>query len=278
VTKANRAIVNDILTAEHEAMDDDDKAALLAARPRLLLREPGAELKPGEVEVPTLPLPPPIDRDELDTFLLAIACTPTGQADVIYETVASFDDPGAVADLCHQALFELPSRDVGRHLTMLSLLGGLRHDSSAEPLERFVWMEDSQVYDTEHVAQSDDQGGSADSIFPHSGLLQARAAEMLVWATGGSSLEAVRRVLDGHPSAAVRVATIDAHLYAADDHEEARIQVEGMVRAEDRWAVGLPRRIDFEDPKAFDAALARRQAELGSEPPLPERRDAGKKY
>jgi hypothetical protein len=259
-------------------MDDYEAAALLAERPQLLLREPDAELKPGEVEVPTLPLPPPRDRDELDTFLLAVACTPTGQADLIYETIAGFDDPGAVADLVHQAMFELPSRDVGRHLTMLSLVGSLRHESSTEPLERFVWLEDSQVYDTEHVDRYDGEEGSADSIFPASGLLQARAAEMLVWAAGGASLEAVRRVLDGHPSSAVRVAAIDAHLYAAGDQQDARRQLDGMVRAEDRWAVGLPRRTDYEDPTEFDAALTQRQAEFGTEPPLPQQRGPKDRY
>jgi hypothetical protein len=233
--------------------------------PPLQLREPGGGPKPEEVESPTLPLPPPRDRDELESFLRAVAFTPTGQRDVIRGTIADFEDRAGAARLLHEALFELPVGDNARHLVILSVLGELAHDSSVEPLEAFVWLTDDQVHATPAV-----RSGPAASEWHPGGLLQARAAEMLVSLTRARHLDGIRRILQDHPLVDVRISTIDAYAFAFDDTADAQEELRGMVREEDRWAVGLPRRWSGGDTNEFDAAMDRHAAELGIEVEVPE--------
>ncbi len=84
-------------------------------------------LSPAPVESPTLPLPPPRDRAELDRLLHAVASTPSGERHLIIDTVAAFSEPGVVAQLLHEDLLDLPCRDGGRHLMLLlAVIGQLR--------------------------------------------------------------------------------------------------------------------------------------------------------
>lgn len=229
-------------------------------------------LRPGdEVESPTLPLPPPRDRAELERLITAVALAPAGERELIIETVAGFEERDQVADLLHEALFELPVRDVGRHGMVLSLIGELRHRSSVEELDRFVWLDDEQILPPDaHEGES----GGADCHFEPFGALQARAAEMLVWVSRGVHLERVRRILYEHPDTQVRVAAIDACAYATGDDPLMLGALREIARVQDHWAVGLPRRSatrdgDF-DVAAFDAAVLRHLREFGSVPELPE--------
>lgn len=238
--------------------------------PSLQLREPGERLKPEEVESPTLPLPPPRDRRELDRLLSAVANTPTGQRDLIRETIADFNDRATVADLLHQALFELPVTDTGRHLMILSVTGELGHESSVEPLERFVWLGDREVH-----AHAADSAEGQDSVWWPGGALQARAAEMLVWVTAGRYVEGLRRILAEHPLVDVRVATVDAFAFAADDSSDSLEQLRGMVNLDDRWALGLPRRWSGADTAVFDEVVERHEGEGGGQVELPERSGRG---
>jgi hypothetical protein len=228
--------------------------------PPLQLRERGGALKPEEVESPTLPLPPPRDRDELDRFLRAVAFTPTGQRDLILQTIADFDDRAGVARLLHEALFELPVADNARHLMILSVVGALAHDSSVQPLEAFVWLPDDQL----HGGPVDGPGQAASEWHP-GGLLQARAAETLLSVTRARYLDGIRRILNDHPLVDVRISTIDAYAFAYDDAAAVLEELRGMVREEDRWAVGLPRRWSGGETEEFDAAMERHAAELGIE-------------
>ncbi|MET3921623.1 hypothetical protein [Arthrobacter sp. UYEF20] len=244
------------------AMTADDAAGLHL--PPLQLREPGLELKPEEVESPTLPLPPPRDREELDRFLNAVAFTPTGQRGLIKETIAGFDGRSSVADLLHQALFELPVQDTVRHLMILAVIGELGHESSRGPLERFVWLDDGEVH-----GPAADVSGEDKSVWYPGGVLQARAAEMLVFVTAGRDVEGVRRILREHQLVDVRVATIDAFAYAGNDAPETLDELRRMVREDDRWAVGLPRRWSGGEAAAFDEAMERHDAEFGARVELP---------
>ena len=237
--------------------------------PRLVIREPGRGPKPGEpVESPTLPLPPPRDRDELDRLLWAVATTSTAERGLVIETIAAFDDRSRVADLFHATLFELPTADVSRTGLLLSLIGELRHESSGDPLEQFVWLSDDAVLPA--VEPTDDGPDGESCMFPYGGMLQARAAEMLVWITGPGRAD---RILAEHPSGPVRVATIDAVSYAVGDDEAELARLREVVRDEDRWAVGAPRRTDGVDPQEFTARVARHLEYLDSQPGLPTRVD-----
>ena len=236
------------------------------------MRAPGDESRPGsEVESPTLPLPPPRDRSELDRLVRAVAFAPSGDRQLIVDTIAEFTGRNAVAELLHEALLDLPTADVGRHLMLLSLIGELRHESSIAVLERFVWLrdEDVELPDSHHDLGSG-SGGTACHFLP-GGALQARAAEMLIWVTRGDYQEGLRRILAEHPDLQVRVATIDACAYVAADDPQTLRNLQELVRDEDRWAVGLPRRTAAVDPAEFDAQVARHRAEFGSDPELPER-------
>ena len=232
--------------------------------PPLQLREPGGALKPEEVESPTLPLPPPRDRDELDRFLRAVAFTPTGQRDLILQTIADFDDRAEVARLLHEALFELPVADNARHLMILSVVGALGHESSVQPLEAFVWLPDDRLF-----GGPIDGPGAASEWHP-GGLLQARAAEMLVSVTRARYLDGIRRILNDHPLVDVRISTVDAYAFTFDDAAGVLEELRGMVREEDRWAVGLPRRWSGGDTEEFDAAMERHAAEFGIEVQAPD--------
>ncbi len=249
--------------------------------PRFRSRQPGQGDPGGAVESPTLPLPPPRDRTELDRLLHAVASTPSGERQLIIDTVAAFPEPGVVAQLLHEDLLDLPCRDLGRHLMLLAVVGQLRHESSVEVLERFVWLRDSQIVprDSHH----DGGGGGtshrshdtrSDSRFWLDGALQARAAEMLVWVDQGRRRDLVDRILHEHPQGQVRLATVDALAYSLADDPTALESLRERVREEDRWAVGIPRRTADMDAEAFDAAVERRQERYGAGVQLPTRQDA----
>ena len=243
------------------AMDIEERPYV----PHLILREPRYGPKPGEpVESPTLPLPPPRDRDELERLLWAVATTPTADRGLVVETIAAFDDRSRVADLFHAALFELPTADISRTGLLLSLIGELRHESSGDLLEQFVWLTDDAVLPA--VEPSDDGSDGGSCMFPYGGMLQARAAEMLVWITGA---ERADRILAEHPVGPVRVATIDAVSYAVGDDEAELARLREVVRDEDRWAVGAPRRTDGADPQEFAARVTRHLEYLDSRPAPP---------
>ncbi|MCU1644828.1 MAG: hypothetical protein JWN03_5103 [Nocardia sp.] len=230
----------------------------------------GATRHGGDVDSPTLPLPPPQNRDELERLILAVALTPSSDRQLIVDTVAAFQGREQVADLLNTALLEVPVHDVGRQGIVMSLIGELRHGSSVEPLERFVWLDEAQVNPPD---THQDSSGSA-CVFEPLGALQARAAEMLVWVTKGSYMQGIQLILNEHPSTQVRVATIDACAFAAGDDPATLDTLRGIVQVGDRWAVGLPRRAanrngEF-DVAEFDAAVTRQLSEFGTDPDLPD--------
>lgn len=232
------------------------------------------ELRPGgEVESPTLPLPPPRDRDELEHFIRAVAMTPAAERGLVVDTIAGLEERDSIAELLHDALFELPVTDIGRHGVILSIIGELEHASSAEVLERFVWLDDGQVFPAE-THHGKPLPGSA-CHFESSGLLQARAAEMLVWVTRSASpLDAARRVAQEHPHSQVRLASVDACAYVASDAAQVLEYLREIVQQDDLWMVGLPRRAKDQngrfDVAEFDAAVERHMREFSTEPELPD--------
>ena len=202
----------------------------------------GPEDPGNPLESPTLPLPPPKSVEDLDRMLLAIATTPSENRRVVIDYLDGLEDREAVAELLHRELFDLPSPDTSRTGLVLSVIGQLAVPSSADVLEKFVWMEDDQLHQPEshpHDHHHDEEGADG-SMFAGSPL-QARAAEMLVWVEPERAWERTREILANHPSVAVRVATIDALSYSANDHPEDLERLRKTVANGDRWAVGMPR-------------------------------------
>jgi hypothetical protein len=256
-----------------------DGSTISSEPPAFRYRQPGVPDPGGKAESPTLPLPPPRDRAELDQLLHAIASTPSSERQLIIDTVGSFSEPAPVAQLLHAELMDLPTQDVSRHLTLLAVIGQLRHESSADVLEQFVWLPDGQVAppDSHGGDDPDDDrgrdGSRSGSHFWLVGAMQARAAEMLVWVDQGRRPERVDRLLAEHPDVHVRLATVDALSYSFGDDPDQLDSLRERVRVEDRWTVGLPRRTADMDPEKFDAAVQRHQEQFGGDIRLPELQD-----
>ena len=248
----------------------------MIAPPPFRIRESQPGESGGQKESPTLPLPPPRDQPELERLLQAVASTPSGERQLIVDTLAAFTDRDAVAQLLHENLRTLPCLDVSRHLTLLAVIGQLRHEASSAALEHFVWLPDTQIVpprshfdgtDGDHDGQRGER--SETSKFWLDGAMQARAAEMLVWVDQGRNPDAITRILTEHPHLQVRLSTIDAVAYSFNDESAALDSLRERVREDDRWAVGLPRRTSDMDAKYFDAAVRRHQEQYNPAVPMP---------
>ncbi len=193
----------------------------------------------SEVMSPTLPLPPPKDARSLARFVEGVASVPRDRIDDVREAIRSIRARADFAELLHEQLFSLPTADTGHHLLLLSITGELADPSSLDPLERFVWLTDREVYGAAAMRTP----GPCD--FMPGGVLQARAAEMFVWAARGSR----------------------------DDSPEAIEVLNSRVRDDDRWAVGLPRRGVGLDPEEFDRLADEHEATHGETPPPPDGRE-----
>jgi hypothetical protein len=210
-----------------------------------------------EAKSPTLPLPPPRNRAELDGFLESLSQIPVDQVEGIREMFAAFTEPDYVAHLFHEALAERPVGDLGRFMLLLSALGQLARPSSLQLLHDLVWADDKQlmggaIYD----------GPIGDPapccVFPSAGLIQSRAVEMFAWIARGSEDDALLRVVSTHPSVATRLAAADAFLFAHGDEASARERVWQASNAGDRSSIGVPRLTRGCDREAFERAMEER--------------------
>jgi hypothetical protein len=212
-----------------------------------------------EVQVPTLPLPPPKDPASVENFLQWVAGVPRGNVDEVRKAISEISERSAASAALHEQLFSLPCTDVGRHLLLLSTIGELREPSSIEALERFAWLDDEHIF---HAGQNAAHGPCD---FPASGMLQARAAEMLAWVLQGQQDERVLRVIREHPLRPARAAAIDAYLFQRDDSPEAVEYLRRYVGDEDKALVGLPRRAAGGGREAFDRLADEHEARHPSE-------------
>jgi hypothetical protein len=230
-------------------------------------REAAPPPRRGErVLSPTLPLPPPRDRAELDSFLESLAQVPVDQVDSIKSMFAGFEETEAIAHVFHQSLSERPCGDIGRFMLLLSAIGQLAHPSSLKPLLDVVWAEDAALarYDTDGGAPAKEP---ASCVFPSSGLVQSRAVEMFAWIAQKREDHALLRIVAEHPSVATRLAAADAFLFAHDDSPAARDRVLQAARPEDRTGVGVPRLVRGQDRDAFEAAVHHRLVDHDAKPP-----------
>ncbi|WP_330179249.1 hypothetical protein OHB26_22515 [Nocardia sp. NBC_01503] len=99
-------------------------------------------------------------------------------------------------------------------------------------LERFVWLEAASLPSPE--VREGESGGSTRQPEPF-GVLQARAAELLVWVSRGTRLDRVRRILYEHPDIRVRVAAIDACADATGDDPRMLGELRELARVQACW-------------------------------------------
>jgi hypothetical protein len=178
----------------------------------------------------------------------AVACTPNERRHEIREAIGDLDERSRVADLLHEAILTLPCADTGRHNVLLSIIGELSEPSSVDVLQRFAWLSEAEVY-------GEITSGSAaydGCDFRPTGMLQARAAEMLAWILKTEREDLLMSIIADHPLQSVRLAAIDAYLFNRDDDSNAATRLRDRTRAEDGWAVGLPRRFRGMDLEDFD--------------------------
>lgn len=220
---------------------------------------------PGRAEVP----PPPSDQESLDRLLDWVASAPDDRLDDMRHGLESIEGREFLLVLLHDALLDLPVSDVGRHLLVLSVIGQLESSTSIEVLEKFVWLPDADVLGA--VAS----GGRGPCDFAPSGMLQARAAEMLMWVSPGGEDDPLRRILADHPMTGVRVAAIDAWLFVRDDTNDAADLVRQMARDEDTWAIGLPRFTGHSDTEMFEHQVEELALRYPEDPVVPATRQDG---
>lgn len=209
---------------------------------------------------PTLPLPPPRDRGELDHFLQTLSTVAVDDAEAIRAMFADVRDREELAAVFHEALGDRPCGDVSRFMLLLSSVGELACASSLAPLEEVVWTADADLL----VPGPSGEGGERESArceFPASGMIQARAAEMFAWIAAGREDDRLLRIVAEHPSVATRLAAADACLFAYADAPDALERVLAVARPDDRSGIGVPRFVRGGDREAFDRALERATSE-----------------
>ena len=215
---------------------------------------------------PTLPLPPPRDREELDRFLEALSTVAVQDAEAIRAMFAGFGDREALAAVFHEALGDRPCGEVGRFMLLLSAVGELADPSSLAPLHDLIWAEDADLL-LPDPHEGEPSAEDASCMFSASGMIQARAVEMFAWVAVGRDDDRLLRIVAEHPSVVTRLAAADAYLFAHDDADDARQRVLARARPEDRNGIGVPRLVRGGDREAFDRELEQAQVSRDVGPP-----------
>ena len=208
------------------------------------------------VQSPTLPLPPPRDRDDIDRFLGELSTVGVEHVDAIRAMFAGYEARSELAGLFNSALGDRPCEDVGRLLFLLSAVGELAETSSLEFLHQLVWEPDDRLL----PPNPDDEDAPADRqccMFPTSGVIQARAVEMFAWIATTREDDRLLRVVREHPSTVTRLAAADAYLFAHGDAVEALERVMNEARPTDRNGIGVPRLVRGCDREHFDREFER---------------------
>jgi hypothetical protein len=201
---------------------------------------------------PAIPLSP----DTVEAFIAWVAEVPVAQAQLIRDQVAQSAADVQVVDALTKALFQLPAKDFGRHLLILSVLGETRNPRLVGPLTRFIWLPGEAITPPLPAQLGDLKGKERDATLLDTGpILQARAVEMLAYLQIPEAIDQTLNVAAEHPSKVVRVAAIDAYLFNHENDGEAFDRVRRAVREEEQIFVGLPHRSRSMDPAMFDAEV-----------------------
>lgn len=198
---------------------------------------------------PTLPLPPPRSMEDLEQLVRAIAFTPTGDKELIFRSVEVIAEDKNLLELAHSGLRSMPVGDIGMRMTLLSLVGQIRDDRSLEVLHDLVWTATSNLWG--ELGSSDNSG----CIFVHSGVIQARAAEMFGWIATTRKDEELLRIVSDHPERTARLAAADTYLYHHNDSADHVRIARDHARKGDQTFVGVPRFVRTENSDQFDDLL-----------------------
>ena len=211
------------------------------------------------VEKPRIVEPPPdyspergpdLRAETIDEFLQWAGGVPTGDTEQVRERIASARDDSTLLERLLEELWKLPVRDDTRHFLLLSTIGELRDGRAAAALARFIWLPDERISALEHE-MADGCGFGPNTAE----VLKARAVEMLAYLGTSDAVEQTLSVAADHPTASVRVAAIDAHLFNHDDSAEEMDRLRGQLRSSEAHLVGLPRFTREANPEAFDRAI-----------------------
>jgi len=219
------------------------------------------------------PRPPHVElrQDSLEDFLIWAAGTGLDEADDVRRLIADGADDGVV-DALSSELLTLAIQDIGRHLTILAVLGESRHPAAVTPLERFVWSEGSITQPATEDDEPATESTTGEMIkcelqFDMSSALRARAVEMLAYLVTPDAVQATLNVIRDHPEAGVRRAAIDAHIFNQGSTQEVLEALAPYVQPEDEPYVNVPHWRRDMDPEKFDRTVAQLMAAEGTPPP-----------
>ncbi len=203
--------------------------------------EKSATLKPGATE----------------DFLAWIATVPADKSEIIRQRIASASDDQGVARELVSKLLELPVRDTGRHVVLLSVIGEMRNSAAIEPLGTFIWWKGELTTQAKASGVDDSDYAPPDQT----ALLQSRAVEMLAYLGGAYAKadEATLKVAAEHPLRAVRLAAIDSYAWNHGDSDVAKTTLARLVSKDDAKYIGIPRKtrhMSEAQKKDFDQRVA----------------------
>lgn len=230
--------------------------ALAAARtqPRKVAPMPERWRPPPFDSAAIPPLQPVnLSLETLDDFLLWAAATPVGNANVVRQAIAASREQAGLVDGLLARLFDLPVRDLGLHLILLSVIGETGRDEFVEPLSKFIALPEDYIVARSGAASAH---GDHTTYLDGGATLQSRAVEMLAWLKTREALQATLAFAAQHDAAAVRRAALDAYLYNHDESAEAMAAARTAARPDEVRLVGLARRTRGYDRAEFEASVA----------------------
>jgi hypothetical protein len=212
--------------------------------------------------------PVTLTADSVDAFLRWVASTPVSNAGVVQDAVSAARGDDEVVRVLTVNLLDLPVRDIGRHLMLLSIIGEMRRPEFLGPLVRFVGLAEESVV----PQRSDEPGdGVCTSYLDAAAALQSRAVEMLAHLRTAEAFQAVLALASQHESRPVRLAALDAFAFNNDDSPDAIECARAAARPSESKMVGVPRRTRDSDPREFEARVLAFYEQYPEErPPAPE--------
>lgn len=196
--------------------------------------------------------------------LIAWASASTGKEhEEVRKAIQEVGHDGEVVDaLCKEAFAAQP-KDHSRTLIALALIGETKTETGERCLAEFVRLP--------FPASGHDVEGE---ILEQTALatLQAKAADGLAYRMTASGDAEVRRLIREHPSRIVRAEAISAYLWNRGDSAEAKEELAGVVRPDEKIFLDRVRRVSGDTAATFNAKLGEfLQLHPELRPPQPER-------
>jgi hypothetical protein len=199
--------------------------------------------------------PVKLEAGSVDAFLGWVARTPGSDVQAVRDAIAAAREDGDVRDALIASLFNLPVRDIGQHLLLLSIVGDMRQPAFVEPLVKFIGLSPDSIVDGAANAAGC-RCLACTSYLDAAAMLKARAVEMLAWLRTSEALEAVLGFARYHESRVVRLAALDAYTFNHEDSPDAIARARASARRDEAKLVGLPRFSRDTDPEEFARRVA----------------------